>query len=100
MLATSNTKFHIRLLPSRWYCTNVLEPYLVADKYIYKIKTSENFLVSYLCQERMDFREENLTAFEQKVYKKALNKALQNKSNSQQLIDLLQDFTEDDNDKQ
>uniref|UniRef100_U9SNC1 Uncharacterized protein n=1 Tax=Rhizophagus irregularis (strain DAOM 181602 / DAOM 197198 / MUCL 43194) TaxID=747089 RepID=U9SNC1_RHIID len=47
MLATSNAKFHIRLLPSRWYCTNVLEPFLVADK--------------------MDFREENLTAFEQKV---------------------------------
>lgn len=33
MLATSNAKFHIRLLPSRWYCTNVLEPFLVADKY-------------------------------------------------------------------
>ena len=56
----------------------------------------------------MDFREENLTTLEQKVtygkihgmYKKALRKALQNKLNSQQLIDLLQEFTEDgDNDQ-
>ncbi|CAG8849374.1 33285_t:CDS:1, partial [Racocetra persica] len=33
------------------------------------------------------------------IYKKALNKALQNKSRSQKLIDLLQGFAEDgDND--
>ncbi|CAG8818306.1 10515_t:CDS:1, partial [Racocetra fulgida] len=49
-----------------------------------------------------DFHEENLTILKQKavyrklhsVYKKALNKALQNSLKLQQLISLLQEFVE------
>ncbi|CAG8630597.1 6384_t:CDS:1, partial [Scutellospora calospora] len=55
-------------------------------------------------EEKANFCEENMITFEQKIvyrklhsmYKKALNKALQNKLRSQELIDLLQDFVEDD----
>ncbi|CAG8650917.1 10072_t:CDS:2 [Cetraspora pellucida] len=56
-------------------------------------------------QEKGDFCEKNITLFKQKIiynklysiYKKALNKALKNKSKSLQLIDLFQDFAKEDN---
>ncbi|CAG8543513.1 39124_t:CDS:2, partial [Gigaspora margarita] len=109
---TSNAKFHIRMLPSRWYSANNTgsnELFLVADKFTQDqdmLILSNDSPVPYLYlfrQERANFCEENLNTLEQKiiygklhgVYKKALNKALQNKSKSQQLIDLLQDFTEE-----
>ena len=68
-------------------------------------------VVSYLClfnQNSKDFHEESLTILEQKViygklhstYKKALHKALQNSSKSQQLIGLLQEFVEQDDDNE
>ncbi|RIB03241.1 hypothetical protein C2G38_2225697 [Gigaspora rosea] len=109
MLATSNAKFHIRMLPSQWYSANDTgsdELFLVADKFIQDMPILPNDSpVPYLYffrQERADFRKENLNTLEQRitygklhgVYKKALNKALQNKSKSQQLINLLQDFTD------
>ncbi|GBC31701.2 hypothetical protein GLOIN_2v1839091 [Rhizophagus irregularis DAOM 181602=DAOM 197198] len=63
----------------------------------------------YLClfdQNNNDYCEERLTVLEQRivygklhgVYKKALNKALQTTSKSEQLISLLQEFADDKND--
>ncbi|CAG8816471.1 1953_t:CDS:1, partial [Racocetra fulgida] len=82
-----------------------------ADKFTQDMMTlPNNSSVPYLYlfkEERADFREENLTTLDQKIiygklhgmYKKALNKVLQNKSRSQELINLLQGFAEDgDND--
>ncbi|CAG8486782.1 10774_t:CDS:2 [Funneliformis caledonium] len=86
ILTTSNAVFHIRLIPSRWYL-----PYL-----------------SLFNQDNKDLREERLTIFEQKIvygklhgtYKKALSKALQTNSKSQQLINLLQEFIENEDTQQ
>ncbi|EXX71824.1 hypothetical protein RirG_075080 [Rhizophagus irregularis DAOM 197198w] len=82
MLTTKEAVFHIRFIPTRWYNEDrnaVQESFITADK---------------------------LTVFEQKivygklhgVYKKALNKALQTTSKSEQLISLLQEFADDKND--
>ncbi|CAB4484635.1 unnamed protein product [Rhizophagus irregularis] len=61
--------------------------------------------IDYLCAygQDKDFLEEGLNTYQQRLvygklhgmYKKALHKALQNKSSSQQLIDLLKEFTEE-----
>ncbi|CAG8667944.1 2359_t:CDS:2, partial [Ambispora gerdemannii] len=113
MLATRNAYFHIRLIPTRWYNESrngSEEPFLLADKYMQDDQTithDSNGTVAYLClfdQDCKDFREESLTVLEQKavygklhsIYKKALHKALQNHSKSQQLIGLLQEFAEED----
>ncbi|CAG8543623.1 6878_t:CDS:2 [Scutellospora calospora] len=85
------------------------EQFLVADKFSQNMSASPNDTsIPYLYffrQEKADFYEKNMTSLEQKIiyeelhstYKKALNKALKNKSKSLQLIDLLQDFAEEDN---
>ncbi|CAG8608828.1 1469_t:CDS:2, partial [Cetraspora pellucida] len=83
---------------------------ILANKFSIEVPKASNFLVSYLYlkQEKSDFWAENLTTFEQKMmygnihdtYKKALHKALQNKTKSQHLIELLEDFVKDDYDKQ
>ncbi|CAB4416453.1 unnamed protein product [Rhizophagus irregularis] len=63
--------------------------------------------VPYLClfdQKNRDFHEERLTIYEQRIvyrklhgtYKKALSKALQTNSKSQKLINLLQEFIENE----
>ncbi|CAB4402079.1 unnamed protein product [Rhizophagus irregularis] len=60
-----------------------------------------NYLYAY--GQDKDFLEEGLNTYQQRLiygelhgmYKKALHKALQNKSSSQQLIDLLKEFTEE-----
>ena len=116
MLVTKTACFHIQFIPSRWYDDNkntkntTQEPFFVTDKF-----TQEDITYNYdefndsntsLClfnQNNNVFCEEQLTILEQKLiygklhgmYKKALNKALQSNSKSEQLISLLQDFTED-----
>ncbi|CAG8773918.1 2670_t:CDS:1 [Cetraspora pellucida] len=109
MLTTDNAKFHIRLIPSYWYYNNAdvsKEPFLKVNKFYKKILTEETtFPISYLCvfnQDNQDFLEKSLTILQQRkiyeelhsTYKKALNKALISRSNSQRLIDLLKEFTE------
>ncbi|CAB4482226.1 unnamed protein product [Rhizophagus irregularis] len=111
MLTTSNAKFHIRLIPSRWYYKDLdgsNEPFFTADKFC---KENDGIIqespvhIDYLCAygQDKDFLEEGLNTYQQRLvygelhgmYKKALHKALQNKSSSQQLIDLLKEFTEE-----
>ncbi|CAG8604448.1 16148_t:CDS:2, partial [Racocetra persica] len=110
-------KHHILMLQNNSYlcsCLSIIqyeEPFLVADKFTLDMMTlPNNSSVPYLYlfkENRADFCEENLMTLDQRIiygklhgiYKKALNKALQNKSRSQELIDLLQGFAEDgDND--
>jgi hypothetical protein len=119
MLVTKMAFFHIRFISSRWYDDNkisisaIQEPFLVSDKfsqdditYNYDDFIDSNTSLCLLClfnQNNSEFCEERLTVIEQKliygklheIYKKALNKALQSNSKSQQLINLLQEFTED-----
>ncbi|PKY23893.1 hypothetical protein RhiirB3_412434, partial [Rhizophagus irregularis] len=97
MLTTKEAVFHIRFIPTRWYNEDrnaVQESFITADN---------------LClfdQNNNDYCEERLTVLEQRivygklhgVYKKALNKALQTTSKSEQLISLLQEFADDKND--
>ncbi|CAB4404692.1 unnamed protein product [Rhizophagus irregularis] len=111
MLTTSNAKFHIRLISSRWYYKDLdgsNEPFFTADKFC---KENDGIIqespvhIDYLCAygQDKDFLEEGLNTYQQRLvygelhgmYKKALHKALQNKSSSQQLIDLLKEFTEE-----
>ncbi|CAB5194091.1 unnamed protein product [Rhizophagus irregularis] len=74
-----------------------------------QIEYNTDEFVSSLClfdQNNNDYCEERLTVLEQRivygklhgVYKKALNKALQTTSKSEQLISLLQEFADDKND--
>ncbi|PKY28574.1 hypothetical protein RhiirB3_444793 [Rhizophagus irregularis] len=98
---------HYVLLLQNWVTQ---EPFIVADKFIQKnvIYNYDEFNDSNtnFClfnQNNNGFCEEKLTILEQKLiygklhrmYKKALNKALQSNSKSEQLINLLQEFTED-----
>ncbi|CAG8671507.1 17593_t:CDS:2, partial [Racocetra fulgida] len=105
--------FHIRMLSSHWYSIKEIgaeKLFIVADKFSIEVLKAPDFPVPYLYlkQEKSDFRAENLTTLEQKMmygnihgtYKRALHKALQNKTKSQHLIKLLKDFVEDDDDKQ
>ncbi|PKC55779.1 hypothetical protein RhiirA1_475028 [Rhizophagus irregularis] len=110
MLATSNAMFHIRLIPTRWYNgerNGSNELFIFADKYMQKqpiITSDYHDAVPYLCSIK-DYREESLSFLEQKIaygklhnaYKKALKKALQTDFNSQNLINLLEEFAENDN---
>ena len=82
---------------------------MVADKFLQEnenITFGHNGSVSYLSnfdQTEKDIYEERLGVLEQKliygklhgIYKKALQKALQNNHKTQQLIDLLQKFAEE-----
>ena len=116
MLVTKDALFHIRLIPTRWYCTknNGSEAqFLTADKFMQEEQIITDVYrnsVPYLClfnQDNKDFREERLTIFEQKIiygklhgtYKKALLKALKTNAKSQQLIGLLQEFIIDGSDE-
>jgi hypothetical protein len=53
MLNTQEAKFHVRLIPSRWYQENKdasNEPFVVADKFNSSSATVENSVVNnYLC---------------------------------------------------
>src|SRR5438270_8406121 len=78
------------------------QTFLVTDKFANNATEQNDLPVSYLSQfgKKKDFMEQSLTASEQKIlygnlheiYKKALQKALENKVKSQQLIELLEDF--------
>ncbi|GES96474.1 protein FAR1-related sequence 11-like isoform X1 [Rhizophagus clarus] len=92
MLNTSEAKFHIRLIPSRWYQKEKdgsYKPFIVADKFN---------------NEKDDLLEQRMGTLDQKImygtlhgmYKKALQKALQNKSNSLRLIKILKEFADED----
>ncbi|CAB4403820.1 unnamed protein product [Rhizophagus irregularis] len=115
MLATSDAKFHIRLILSRWYFKDLdgtKEPFISADKF-YKENMEQDeptIHINYLSafdQDNHDFLEESLPIIQQKMiygelhgmYKKALQKALQSKTKSQQLKELLQNFNEDINEQ-
>jgi len=115
MLNTSEAKFHIRLIPSRWYQEGKdpsNEPFIVADKFSNMMTTEDNVINNYLCpidKEKEDSLKERMNLLDQKVmygnlhgtYKKALQKALQKKSRSLRLIGILEDFanidSEDEN---
>ena len=101
------------MLPLCRYSTKEIgaeELFIVANKFSIEVPKAPDFpfLYLYFKQEKSNFRAENLTTLEQKMmyrnihgaYKKALHKALQNKTKSQHLIELLEDFVEDDDDKQ
>ncbi|CAB4488991.1 unnamed protein product [Rhizophagus irregularis] len=115
MLTTKEAVFHIRFIPTRWYNEDrnaVQESFITADKFLQdnqQIEYNTDEFVSSLClfdQNNNDYCEERLTVLEQRivygklhgVYKKALNKALQTTSKSEQLISLLQEFADDKND--
>ncbi|PKY50354.1 hypothetical protein RhiirA4_466803, partial [Rhizophagus irregularis] len=102
----------IVLIPTRWYCIKTNgsdELFLTADKFMQEKQniTYHHNSVPYLClfdQKNRDFHEERLTIYEQRIvyrklhgtYKKALSKALQTNFKSQKLINLLQEFIENE----
>ncbi|CAG8757620.1 5572_t:CDS:2, partial [Funneliformis caledonium] len=114
MLTTKIALFHIRLIPSQWYYSKELdgskEPFLVADKFLQEnenITSSHNGSVLFLSnfdQTGKDIYEERLGVLEQKliygklhrIYKKALQKALQNNHKTNDLSDL-KEVLQDDN---
>jgi hypothetical protein len=113
MLATKDALFHIRLIQTRWYCTkknSLEEPFLTADKFIHEDQNATYYhhnTIQYLGvfeQNNKDICDERLTVLEQRLlygklhgtYKKALSKALKVSSKSHHLINLLQEFVEND----
>jgi hypothetical protein len=116
MLVTKTAFFHIQFIPSRWYDDKknasmaTQKAFLVADKFIqedisynYNEFTGFNTSLCLFDQHNNEFCEDRLMILEQKlvygrlhgVYKKALHKAIGSNSKSEQLINLLQEFTED-----
>ncbi|CAG8676668.1 9010_t:CDS:2, partial [Racocetra fulgida] len=107
MLNTNAAKFHIRLIPSRWYYKNMnasQETFITADKY--KSEEAPDYAVPYLSpfyNQEKDFLQENLSLLKQKltyrtlhgIYKKAISKALWSKSESDCLLKLLEDFVQE-----
>ena len=105
MLSTKEAKFHIRLIPCRWYQEGKNpsnETFIHADKFSNLIKTTDS-VVNYLCpidKEKEDFLKERMNLLDKKLmygnlhgtYKKALQKALQKKSRSLRLIGILEEF--------
>ncbi|CAB5367005.1 unnamed protein product [Rhizophagus irregularis] len=112
ILNTQEAKFHVRLIPSRWYQENKdasNEPFIVADKFNSPSTTIESGVVvnNYLCaidKEKQDSLEQRMNILDKKImygnlhgtYKKALQKALQKKSRSLRLIEILENFTNED----
>src|SRR4051794_5574634 len=113
MLKTCEAKFHIRLIPSRWYQENKdasHEQFIVADKFrdSISINAIQEIGVGYLCiidKEKEDSLNQRMNLLDEKImygtlhgtYKRALRKALQSKSKSLCLIGILEDFANDDN---
>ncbi|PKB98000.1 hypothetical protein RhiirA5_384264 [Rhizophagus irregularis] len=112
MLNTQEAKFHVRLIPSRWYQENKdasNEPFIVANKFNSPSTTIESGVVvnNYLCaidKKKQDSLEQRMNILDKKImygnlhgtYKKALQKALQKKSRSLRLIEILKNFTNED----
>ncbi|CAI2190182.1 4218_t:CDS:2, partial [Funneliformis geosporum] len=74
MLATSNAKFYIQMLPSRWYHTKEngdKELFLITDKFFHNLTTElSNTPIPCLYlfrQNDYDFREDNLITLKQKI---------------------------------
>src|SRR5688572_14891079 len=107
MLNICEARFHIRLIPSKWYQNNKdasHEPFVVADKFykdrsINKIQDNIPYLYA-INKEPKNFFEQRMNLLDEKImygilyeiYKKALQKALQTKSSSLYLIEILEDF--------
>ena len=118
MLNTSEAKFHIRLIPFRWYQKNKdtsYEPFIVADKFHNGTSTNilqeSNVNIAYLCaidKEKEDLLGQRMNLLDEKImygtlhetYKKALHKALQMKSRSLRLIEVLEQFTNEDSESE
>ncbi|RGB33573.1 hypothetical protein C1646_761561 [Rhizophagus diaphanus] len=90
MLATSNVIFHIRLILTQWYNgerNSSNELFIFADKYM-----QEQPIIT------SDYHDTKIAYGKlHSAYKKALKKALQTDFNSQNLINLLEKFAENDN---
>ena len=109
MLNTCKARFHIRLIPSRWYQKDKdasHESFIVADKFR-DTNTIQESNITYLCaidKEKEDLFEHRMNLLDEKImygtlhgtYKKALQKALQTKTNSLRLIEILEDFADED----
>ena len=110
MLNTCEAKFHIRLIPSRWYQKDKdasREPFIVADKFHNSTtNTVQESSITYICainKERKDNLGERMNLLDQKLiygtlhgtYKRALQKALKTKSKSLRLIEILEDFADE-----
>ena len=86
MLNTNKAKFHIRLIPFRWYQEGKdpsYESFIVADKFSNIIKTTDNAVNNHLCpidKEKEDFLKERMNLLDERLmygnlhrtYKKAL----------------------------
>ncbi|CAB4483214.1 unnamed protein product [Rhizophagus irregularis] len=112
MLNTCKARFHIRLIPSRWYQKDKdasHEAFIVADKFQNGMSTNaiQENNVGYLCaidKEKEDLLEHWMNLLDEKImygtlhgtYKKALRKALQTKTDSLRLIEILEDFANED----
>ncbi|CAB4421031.1 unnamed protein product [Rhizophagus irregularis] len=112
MLNTCEARFHIRLIPSRWYQKDKdasHEAFIVADKFQNGMSTNaiQENNVEYLCaidKEKEDLLEHRMNLLDEKImygtlhgtYKKALRKALQTKTDSLRLIEILEDFANED----
>ena len=114
MLNTCEARFHIRLIPSRWYQNDKdasHKPFVVADKFregsTDEIQESN---VSYLCaiNKETEDLEKQMNLLDEKMmygtlhgtYKKALKKALQTKSGSLRLIGILEDFANENSESE
>src|SRR4051812_27425916 len=94
MLNTCEARFHIRLIPSRWYQKEKdasYEPFIVADKFYDSttgmfMNATQESNISYLCaidKEKEDFLERRMNFLDEKImygtlhgtYKRALQKA-------------------------
>ncbi|CAB5391400.1 unnamed protein product [Rhizophagus irregularis] len=112
MLNTCEARFYIRLIPSRWYQKDKdvsHEAFIVADKFQNGMSTNaiQENNVGYLCtidKEKEDLLEHRMNLLDEKImygtlhgtYKKALRKALQTKTDSLRLIEILEDFANED----
>ena len=115
MLNSREARFHIKLIPARWYqkdkdASN--EPFILADKFnsMSDDTSLQQFTGSYLCavnKEKDAGFEHRMNILDGKMiygtlhgtYKKALKKALQTKSKSLRLIEILEKFANESEDE-
>src|SRR5437764_11377990 len=116
ILNTCEVRFHIRLIPFRWYNKGKdasHKPFIVADKFHDSSLTNmtQESNISYLCaidKEKEDSLEYRIKLLDEKVmygtlhgtYKKALQKALQTKSKSLCLIEILEAFVNENSESE
>ena len=114
MLNTCKARFHIHLIPSRWYQKDKdasRESFIVADKFHNSTDAIQESNITYLCtidKEKEDFLEQRMNLLDEKImygnlhgtYKKALQKALKTKSRSLRLIEVLEAFANEDSESE